>query len=154
MRESGSFVIPAPQSEVWSALQDPHILQECIEGCESMVNSSKDTFDAVVRAKIGPIRANFTVRILMLNKRSPEAYTLDLSAQGTAGFGNGRAKVELSEIAQGTKLEYQVEGNVGGKIAQLGSRLVQAVGRKYADQFFARFSARWKELNSSVISNS
>ena len=144
MEEQGEFLIPAPREEVWEALQKPDILKECIDGCESMTETESNTFDCVVAIKIGPVKARFNGNIKMVDGEAPYSYFLDVSAQGGgAGFGSGRARVDLEEKPDGTLLKYHVDGTVSGRLAQLGARLMQSFSRKMTRTFFDRFSQQW-----------
>lgn len=144
MEEQGEYFIPAKPAEVWDALQAPEVLQACIDGCESMTAVDNDNFACVVAIKVGPVKARFNGTISVSDRNPPRSYVLDVSAKGGgAGFGNGQAFVELLEEGSGTKLTYRVEGNVGGRLAQIGARLIQTFSRKMTRIFFERFSKRW-----------
>ena len=144
MEESGEFVISASPQEVWDALQKPDVLKECIDGCEEMTLTEKDTFACVVAIKVGPVKARFTGTVRIVDPDPPHSYFLDVSARGGgAGFGNGRAEVSLQEVSEGTCLRYRVKGTIGGKLAQIGTRLFQSFSRKMTRTFFDRFSQRW-----------
>ena len=144
MNLSGTYVIPTDRERVWAALNDPEVLKACIPGCESMEKRSETEFDADIVAKIGPVKATFKTRVTLENIEPPERYTLvGNSKAGTAGFGKGRADVSLGEAAEGgTELSYTAEFKVGGKLAQIGSRLVAGATKKTADDFFDSLSAR------------
>lgn len=140
MRQSGEYRIGAPADAVWLALNDPDVLSQCIDGCQSMNRTADDAFAATVKAKIGPLSAVFTADVRLADLDPPNAYTLEASVKGgAAGFGKGTARVSLTEEGRETLLRYDVEGNVGGKLAQVGQRLIDAAARKTADDFFARF---------------
>jgi carbon monoxide dehydrogenase subunit G len=140
MRQSGEYRIDAQPEAVWRGLNDPDVLQRCIEGCQSVTRVSEDAFSAVVQARIGPLSATFTGDIKLTDLDPPRSCTIEASAKGgAAGFGKGEAKVTLSEDGGGTILRYDASGNVGGKLAQVGQRLIDGVVRKMADQFFSRF---------------
>ena len=144
MEERGEFVIPAPPQEVWDALQKPDVLKECIDGCEEMTLTEDGTFACVVAIKVGPVKARFTGTVKIEDPKPPHSYFLDVSARGgAAGFGSGRAEVTLTEVAEGTCLNYEVQGTIGGKLAQIGTRLIQSFSRKMTRTFFDRFSHRW-----------
>ena len=144
MEEQGEFVIPAPPQEVWDALQKTEILQECIDGCEEMTRTADDAFACVVAVKVGPVKARFAGTVQIVDPDPPHSYVLEVSARGgAAGFGSGRAEVTLLEAPEGTRLTYQVKGNIGGKLAQIGTRLIQSFSRKMTRTFFDRFSQRW-----------
>ena len=141
MQQTGDYRIAAPRDEVWRALNDPDILARCIDGCESMTRISDTTFEATVKAKVGPVSAGFKADIALSDLNPPSSYTLAVGVKGgAAGFGKGSAKVALDEADGGTLLRYDVQGTVGGKLAQVGSRLIDGATRKMADDFFARFT--------------
>ena len=137
MNLSGSRVIAADRQTVWAALNDPEVLKQCIPGCESIEKTSDTTLAAKVTAKIGPVKAKFTGEVTLSNMNPPESYTITGEGKGgPAGFAKGGADVHLvEESGDTTRLSYKVHANVGGKIAQLGARLVQGTARKMADEF-------------------
>ena len=147
MKQDGQYDILAPRERVWAALNDPSVLAACIDGCQSMEQRSDTGFQATVRAKVGPVSAVFKAEIELSDVRPPEGYTLTASASGgAAGFGRGTAAVNLEPQAtadgeESTRLTYTVDAKVGGKLAQIGSRLVDGAARKMADDFFREFSA-------------
>jgi hypothetical protein len=139
MQQSGEYRIGAPMTAVWRALNDPEILARCIDGCQSMEKTADDAFKAEVKAKVGPLSALFTADVRMLDPDPPRACTLDANVRGgAAGFGKGQARVALTEEGAVTVLRYDVQGSVGGKLAQVGQRLIDGVARKMADDFFAK----------------
>lgn len=140
MDMTGERRIPAPREEVWARLNDPETLKECIPGCQSVDKVSDTEFTAKVRAKVGPVSANFAGKVTMSDLDPPAGYTI--SGEGTggvAGFAKGSAKVALTEEGSETVLRYEVSAQVGGKLAQIGSRLIDGTARKMADDFFNRF---------------
>ena len=143
MEMTGEFRIPAPRERVWKALNDPEVLKQAIPGCQSIEKVSDTEFTAKVRAKVGPVSANFGGKVNLTDLDPPKAYTI--SGEGTggvAGFAKGSAKVNLEEDGgEATLLRYEVQAHVGGKLAQIGSRLIDATSRKMADDFFAHFAA-------------
>jgi uncharacterized protein len=142
MDMTGEFPIPAPRQRVWEGLNDPEILKQCIPGCETIEKTSDTEFSAKVVARVGPVRANFSGKVTLSDIDPPQAYTI--SGEGTggvAGFARGSAKVRLDEDGAATMLRYEVQANVGGKLAQIGSRLIDAASRKMASDFFERFAA-------------
>lgn len=145
MELQSTRLIPAPPEVVWAALNDPEALKECIPGCESFTRESDSTWRAVVAAKVGPVSARFTGTIELADVVPPTGYTLKFQGQGgAAGFANGEARVGLSPAAAGqTTLAYDAKAQVGGKLAQIGSRLIDGVAAKMADDFFERFAARF-----------
>jgi len=125
---------------VWRGLNDPEVLARCIDGCLSMEKTSPEQFDAVVKARIGPVSATFQAQLLLSELQPPSSYVLTANVKGgAAGFGKGTARVRLDEDAGATMLSYAVNANVGGKLAQVGSRLIDSAARKMADDFFAEF---------------
>ena len=141
MRQSGEYRIDASADAVWRALNDVDVLSRCIDGCQSMTRTADDAFEATVRAKIGPVSALFTAEVALADLDPPKSYTLRASAKGgAAGFGKGAAKVTLIPDSGGTLLRYEIDGHVGGKLAQIGQRLIDGAARKMADDFFGRFS--------------
>lgn len=141
MDMSGEYVIPAPRQAVWEALNDPEILKQCIPGCESVDKTSDTSFEAKVTAKVGPVRAKFSGKVDLSDIDPPNGYTI--SGEGTggaAGFAKGGAKVALSDDPEGTKLSYSVDATVGGKLAQIGSRLIDSTAKKMANDFFGTFA--------------
>lgn len=140
MQQTGEYRIGAPRDAVWTALNDPDVLARCIEGCQSMVRTADDAFAASVKAKVGPVSATFKADLTLTDVSAPDSYTLNANVKGgAAGFGKGIARVSLVPDGTTTLLRYEVEGQVGGKLAQVGQRLIDAATRKMADDFFARF---------------
>jgi carbon monoxide dehydrogenase subunit G len=134
--------IAAAPAKVWAALLDPEVLKACIPGCESMTGSPADGFEATVVQKVGPVTARFTGLVTLTDIVEGRSCTISGEGKGgPAGFAKGGAKVSLAPSGQGTRLTYAAEAKVGGKIAQLGSRLIDSFARKMADDFFARFQA-------------
>ncbi len=140
MELSGDHRIAASRQAVWNALNDPEVLKACIPGCESLTRDGDNAFDAIVQAKVGPVRAKFSGRVELSNIRPPESYTITGEGKGgTAGMAKGGADVVLVEDGDGTVLRYTVNADVGGKLAQIGSRLVKSAANKQAREFFSRF---------------
>lgn len=153
MDMTGEVIIPAPRIKVWAALNDPEFLKASIPGCESMDRDGDTSFIAKVVAKIGPVKASFTGKVTLVDINPPQGYTLNGEGQGgAAGFAKGSAKVQLAEQDPNTTiLVYTVSAQVGGKLAQIGSRLVDGAAKKMADDFFNRFAAglaEQKDINS------
>ena len=142
MQQTGEFRIAAARPKVWHALNDPDVLARCIEGCQSMTKVADDAYATSIKAKVGPVSATFGADIKLVDLDPPSAYTLQASVKGgAAGFAKGTARVVLEDDAGATLLRYQVDGSVGGKLAQVGSRLIDGAARKMADDFFRKFSA-------------
>ena len=141
MEMSGQQRIAAARETVWAALNDPEVLKQCIPGCQELTKEGDNAFAAKVRAKVGPVSANFTGQVTLSDIVPPESYTISGEGKGgAAGFAKGGAKVSLAEDGDGTLLSYDVDAKVGGKMAQLGARLIDGTARKMADDFFSRFS--------------
>ncbi|MBV9153327.1 MAG: carbon monoxide dehydrogenase subunit G [Alphaproteobacteria bacterium] len=142
MEMQGERRIPAPRQAVWERLNDPDTLKQCIPGCQEIEKTSDTEFTAKVRAKVGPVSANFTGKVTLADLNPPQGYTISGEGQGgVAGFAKGSAKVALDEEGADTVLRYGVQAQVGGKLAQIGSRLIDATARKMADDFFGKFVA-------------
>jgi len=142
MDMSDSRTIAAPPAVVWAALLDPDVLRAAVPGCESMEGSPAEGFKATVVQKVGPVKARFQGAVTLSDMVEPESLTLSGEGSGgVAGFARGGARVRLEPVPEGTLLHYQVEAKVGGKLAQLGSRIIDGFARKMADDFFARFQA-------------
>jgi carbon monoxide dehydrogenase subunit G len=141
MEMTGEQLIALPQKRVWEALNDPEILKACIPGCETMEKVSDTEYRVVLSAAVGPVKAKFSGKLLLSDLDPPNAYSLAFEGSGgAAGFGRGSSKVALSPAEGGTRLAYTAQATVGGKLAQVGSRLIDGVARKMADDFFARFN--------------
>jgi len=143
MEMSGERLIAAPRAEVWRALNDPEVLKACIPGCQEMEKTSETTFAATVKQKVGPVNATFKGAVELTDIVEGESYRISGEGKGgAAGFAKGGAAVRLEDAEAGTRLSYDAEAKVGGKLAQLGARLIDGFAKKMADQFFDRFKAR------------
>jgi carbon monoxide dehydrogenase subunit G len=141
MEMSGEQRIPLPQQRVWEALNDPEVLKACIPGCESIDRVSENEYKVAMTAAIGPVKAKFSGKLVLADMNPPNSYSLAFEGSGgAAGFGKGSAQVSLIPEAGGTLLSYKATASVGGKLAQIGSRLIDGVARKMADDFFIRFN--------------
>ena len=140
MKLSGSYQINLEKQKVWEALNDAEILKKSIPGCEKFIKNSDTEFTAKATNKIGPFNASFIGDIQLKEINAPNSYIIEGSGNSTVGFASGEAKVKLEDSNGGTKLSYEVEANVGGKIAQIGSRLIDMTAKKMADIFFGKFS--------------
>lgn len=140
MELKGEQRIEASREKVWAALNDPEVLKACIPGCESFTQTGDNGFDTVFLVKVGPVKARFTGKVQLSDIRPPESYTISGEGKGgAAGMARGAAEVVLEEDGDGTILRYTMKADVGGKLAQIGSRLVSSTANKYAREFFTRF---------------
>ena len=140
MEMQGSRLLAITQQQAWDALNDPQVLKTCIAGCDKVESTGENQFAVGVAIKIGPVSAKFSGKIALADMAPPQSYTLSFEGQGgPAGFGKGTAKVLLTPVAGGTELSYSVQASVGGKIAQLGQRLIDGVAKSMAEDFFKRF---------------
>jgi carbon monoxide dehydrogenase subunit G len=150
MEMSGEQLIPALQAATWAALNDPKILKACVPGCESIERSADNEYQVLMVARIGPVSAKFKGKLSLSDLKPPHSYAIAFEGQGgAAGFGKGSAQVQLAADGDGTKLSYQVKANVGGKLAQIGSRLVDAAARKLAQDFFDAFNEKMGALHGA-----
>jgi carbon monoxide dehydrogenase subunit G len=141
MDMTGEYRIPAPRAQVWAALNDPETLKASLPGCQSLEKLSDREFAATVVAKVGPVQAKFNGNVTLSNLNPPESYTISGEGKGgAAGFAKGGADVRLIEEGEVTVLTYTAKADVGGKLAQLGSRLIDGTAKKMADEFFNNFS--------------
>ena len=140
MKLVGSYKLNVKKEIVWQALNDPNILKQCVPGCESFEKKSDTIFAVTATNQIGPMNATFSGTVTLSNIKENQSYTINGEGQSSVGFANGSADVTLKEENGSTTLSYEVDVNVGGKIAQLGSRLINGVAKKMSDYFFGRFS--------------
>ena len=147
----GERLIPADAQRTWDALNDPDTLKACIPGCESVERTGDNSFESVVAVKIGPVSARFKGRLQMTNVQAPNAYTINFDGQGgAAGFGKGSADVSLAPEGEQTRLSFSAKAQVGGKMAQIGSRLVDATAQKLTEQFFTAFEEHLRPAASEA----
>ncbi|HSD53797.1 MAG TPA: carbon monoxide dehydrogenase subunit G [Burkholderiales bacterium] len=143
MEMTGEQIIPVPQLKVWEGLNDPEVLKACIPGCETIERVSDTEYRVAMTAAIGPVKAKFNGKLLLADLNPPTSYTLSFEGSGgAAGFGKGGARVALVPEGAVTKLSYKATAQVGGKLAQVGSRLIDGVAKKMADEFFQRFNVQ------------
>ncbi|MBI1964996.1 MAG: carbon monoxide dehydrogenase subunit G [Betaproteobacteria bacterium] len=141
MEMKGEQLIPLPQAATWEALNDPAVLKGCIPGCEAIERIADNEYEVVLTAKVGPVNAKFKGKMTVTDADPPNAYTLVFEGQGgVAGFAKGHASVALTPQDAGTQLVYTAKATVGGKLAQVGARLIDGVAKKLAGQFFESFN--------------
>ncbi len=139
MQMTGEYRIEAPRETVWAALVDPDVLKRCIPGCEELEQTSESEFTAKVKAKVGPVSAKFAGAVSLSDLNPPESYRISGEGKGgAAGFAKGGAMVTLAEDGGATMLAYEIDAQVGGKLAQIGQRLIAGTAKKMADDFFGR----------------
>lgn len=140
---TGEQLIAAPQQATWEALNDPDVLKACVPGCESITLVNPNEYQVLMTAKVGPVSAKFRGRLSLSDIKPPHSYALAFEGQGgAAGFAKGGAQVKLIPEKDQTRLVYEAKANVGGKLAQIGSRLVDAAAKKVADEFFRNFNEK------------
>ncbi len=143
MEMTGEQLIALPQQATWDALNDTAVLMACIPGCDSIDKQSDNEYLLTMTAKVGPVSAKFKGKMTLLEVQAPDAYTLQFEGQGgVAGFAKGEARVSLAPEGDGTRLSYSVKASIGGKLAQVGARLIDGVAKKMAEQFFTAFNKR------------
>jgi len=143
---NGEVLLPASREVVWERLNDPGVLKECIPGCEELIKSGDNQFQAVAKMKVGPVSARFKGRVTLSDFDPPNSYKISGEGEGSvAGFAKGGATVALADREGGTLLTYNVEAQIGGKLAQLGQRLINGSAKKLADQFFVNFADAVKD---------
>lgn len=141
MTMTGEVKLPADRATVWAALNDPQVLKSCIPGCQELERVGDGDFQATAKVAVGPVKATFKGKVSLSDIDPANGYTITGEGQGgVAGFAKGGAKVRLADADGGTSLAYDVEAQVGGKLAQLGGRLINGVAKKYADTFFDNFA--------------
>ena len=143
MEMTGEQLIPLPQAATWAALNDPEVLKDCIPGCESITRTADQEYEVLLTAKVGPVSAKFKGKMTVADADPPRGYTLRFEGQGgVAGFARGEAAISLSPEGQATRLAYTAKATVGGKLAQVGARLIDGVARQLAGKFFESFNKR------------
>src|SRR2546426_9581559 len=143
MEMTGEQLIPVSQAEVWRGLNDPEVLKACIAGCESIERVSDTEYRVAMVAAVGPVKARFNGKLVLSNLKPPDSYSLSFEGSGgAAGFGKGGAQVSLKTEGAGTRLAYSAAASDGAKLAQVGSRLIDGVAKKMADDFFAAFNEK------------
>jgi len=148
MEMKGEQRVPATQQQTWEALNDPEVLKACVPGCESIDRLSDTEYRVLMTARVGPVSAKFKGKLMLSDLDPPRAYSIAFEGQGgVAGFGKGSARVELAPDADATTLSYAVKASVGGKLAQIGSRLVDAAAKKIANDFFSAFNEKMASLH-------
>jgi uncharacterized protein len=143
MEMTGEQLIPASQQETWDALNDTEVLKACVPGCESITPAGDNAYDVLMTARVGPVSAKFKGKLAISDIKPPHSYSIAFEGQGgVAGFAKGGAQVKLAPDGHGTRLSYTAKASVGGKLAQIGSRLVDAAAQKVAGDFFSAFNEK------------
>ena len=143
MEMTGEQLIPVSQAETWKALNDPAVLKDCIPGCESIERTGDNEYEVLLTAKVGPVSAKFKGKMTVADADPPNSYRLMFEGQGgVAGFAKGEATVSLAPEGKGTRLTYTAKAAVGGKLAQVGARLIDGVAKQLAGKFFEAFNRR------------
>ena len=141
MEIQGEKVLPVPRAEVWRALNDPAVLQRCLAGCDTFEPDGENKYRVAMQASVGPVRARFAGKLQLSDVIPPKSYSLSFEGSGgVAGFGKGTAHVNLEDEGAGTRLQYRSQAQVGGRLAQVGARLIDGVTKRMADDFFTRFA--------------
>jgi uncharacterized protein len=140
MKFGGTYEINAPRDKVFAAITDPNVLQRCIEGCEKMVKTSENSYDAHLKLGVAGIKGNYIGKVQLQDVKPPESYTLVMEGKGAPGFVKGTARISLTDKDDKTELRYEADAQVGGMIAAIGSRLIEAIAKKMADDFFKKFA--------------
>jgi carbon monoxide dehydrogenase subunit G len=154
LEQTGEYRIDVPRDLVWRELNDPDALGKCISGCQEVTRVDDEHFDVTVKAKIGPVSATFQAAVALADIDPPNSYVIQGNIKGgAAGFAKGSAKVDLADDAGATILRYAINASVGGKLAQIGSRLVDGAARKMANDFFAAFTAHLSDGATSRTVN-
>jgi carbon monoxide dehydrogenase subunit G len=141
MKLAGSYTVGAPREKVFAAITDPAVLQKVIDGCEKMVQKGEGTYDAHLKIGIAGLKGNYVGKIQLKDLQAPESYTLTVEGKGAGSFVKGTARIQLRETKGGTELQCDADGQVGGMIAAVGSRLIDVTARKMMDEFFRKFTA-------------
>jgi carbon monoxide dehydrogenase subunit G len=148
MEMSAQQLIPATQQQTWEALNDPAMLKQCVPGCEAIDLVGENQYQVLMVARVGPVSAKFKGKLTLSDIQAPNSYSISFEGQGgAAGFAKGGAHVRLAPEGEATRLSYDVKASVGGKLAQIGSRLVDAAAKKIADDFFRNFNQKVGELH-------
>src|SRR5687768_14393042 len=140
MKLSGSYELNASRDKVFAALTDPAVLQRAIEGCEKMVKTAEDSYDAHLKLGIAGLKGSYVGKVQLKDIKAPESYTLLMEGKGAPGFVKGSAKIQLADKGEKTELRYESDAQVGGMIAAIGSRLIEAIAKKMTDDFFRKFA--------------
>jgi carbon monoxide dehydrogenase subunit G len=152
MEMTGEQLIPASQQDTWKALNDPEVLRACVPGCESITLVNENEYQVQMTARVGPVSAKFRGRLSLFDIKPPTSYSLAFEGQGgPAGFAKGAAQVKLVPEKEHTRLLYDVKASVGGKLAQIGSRLIDAAAKKVADEFFSNFTKRMAGAEDATV---
>jgi len=144
MKLTATYQIPAPRDRVFAAITDPAVLQRVIDGCEKMVKTGEDTYDAHLKIGLAGLKGSYVGKVQLKDKKPPESYTLLIEGRGTPGFVTGTARIQLADKGGLTELHCEAEAKVGGMIAAIGSRLIEATAKKMMEEFFRKFGELMK----------
>jgi carbon monoxide dehydrogenase subunit G len=148
MEMQGNRTLAVSQQQAWDALNDPEVLKACVPGCDKLERTADDQFSVGMTVKIGPVSAKFAGKIALSDIQAPQSYTIGFEGQGgAAGFGKGTSRVTLVPLDPGCELQYTVQASVGGKVAQLGQRLIDGAAKSMAEDFFKRFDAEMQKCH-------
>jgi len=146
MKLSGTYQVAAPREKVFSSITDPAVLQRVIDGCEKMVKTGEDSYDAHLKIGVAGLKGNYVGKVQLKDLKAPESYTLIIEGKGGPGFVKGAAKIVLADKGSETQIQCDADAQVGGMIAALGSRLIEPAARKMMDEFFRKFGELLKTL--------
>ena len=152
MKLSTICTIPAPREQVYASIIDPVVLQRCIDGCEKMIQTAEGAYDAHLKIGVAGLKGNYVGKVQMRDQKPPESYTLIIEGKGGPGFVKGTARIQLAEKGEETELRCDADAQVGGLIAAIGSRLIEAAAKRMMDEFFKKFAAQVQSLKPSGTS--
>ncbi len=150
MKLTGTFSIPCPRPQVFAALADPAVLQQCIDGCDKMVRKTKDDYEAHLKFGVAGLKGNYTGTIRLVDQRPPDGYALLIEGKGVPGFVKGNVRLALAEQGAQTRIDCEAEVQVGGMIAAIGSRLIEPIAKKMMAEFFRKFGDKIKEAGKTL----
>lgn len=144
MKFTGTYTVPAPRDKAFAKITDPAVLQQCIPGCEKMTRTGEDSYDVHLKIGVAGLKGSYIGKVQLRDKKLPESYALGIEGKGGPGFVKGSARIDLHDKGDATELHYDADAQVGGMIAAIGSRLIEAAAKKMADDFFKKFGELMK----------